>query len=21
MVYWPAPGIHILNIMDRIPGF
>ena len=21
MVYWPVPGIHILNIMDRIPGF
>ena len=21
MVYWPAPGIHFLNIMDRIPGF
>ena len=21
MVYWPVPGIHILNILDRIPGF
>jgi len=21
MVYWPAPGIQILNILDRIPGF
>ncbi len=21
MVYWPVPGIHILNLMDRIPGF
>ena len=21
MVYWPAPGIRILNILDRIPGF
>ena len=20
MVYWPAPGIQILNILDRIPG-
>lgn len=20
MVYWPAPGIHILNVLDRIPG-
>ena len=20
MVYWPVPGIHILNVMDRIPG-
>jgi len=21
MIYWPAPGIHILNVLDRIPGF
>ena len=21
MVYWPAPKVHILNILDRIPGF
>ena len=21
VVYWPAPGIQILNILDRIPGF
>ena len=21
MVYWPAPGIQIINILDRIPGF
>ena len=21
MVYWPVPGIQILNILDRIPGF
>ncbi len=21
MVYWPVPGIRILNILDRIPGF
>ena len=21
MVYWPVPGIHFLNILDRIPGF
>lgn len=21
MVYWPAPGIQILNLLDRIPGF
>jgi len=21
LVYWPAPGIQILNILDRIPGF
>lgn len=21
MVYWPAPGIRIINIPDRIPGF
>ena len=21
VVYWPAPGIQILNIFDRIPGF
>ena len=21
MVYWPLPGIRILNILDRIPGF
>lgn len=21
MIYWPAPGIHILNILDRTPGF
>lgn len=21
MVYWPAPGIQFLNILDRIPGF
>lgn len=20
MIYWPAPGIQILNILDRIPG-
>ncbi len=21
MIYWPAPGIHILNVLDRILGF
>jgi len=21
MIYWPAPRIHILNVLDRIPGF
>ena len=21
MIYWPAPGIQILNVLDRIPGF
>ena len=21
MIYWPAPGIHILNVLDRMPGF
>ena len=21
IVYWPAPGIQIINILDRIPGF
>ena len=21
MVYWPAPGIQIINVLDRIPGF
>ena len=21
MIYWPAPGIHILNVLNRIPGF
>ena len=21
MVYWPAPGIRLMNILDRIPGF
>ena len=21
MVYWPAPGIQIINILDRLPGF
>ena len=21
MVYWPAPGIPIINILDRLPGF
>ena len=21
VVYWPAPGIQIINILDRIPGF
>ena len=21
IIYWPAPGIHILNVLDRIPGF
>ena len=21
MVYWPVPGIHFLNVLDRIPGF
>ncbi len=21
MVYWPAPGIQILNVLERIPGF
>ena len=21
MVYWPVPGIQILNVLDRIPGF
>lgn len=20
MIYWPAPGIHFLNVLDRIPG-